>query len=240
MEIYLKTWPEVEKYLKKKRTLIFPVGSSEQHGPTGIIGIDFLTAWEIAKAVGEREQIMVASPMPYGMAEHHMAFPGTGSLSPLTYIQVMTELLQSYIEHGFERIIVINGHGGNIAPITSAFSQVLGRHGKTHLELINWWHLPEVTEYEQKVFKDENGFHATCGEISVTMKTHPQAYLKPRAYRHFKTASKTAWPLSATQFRKTFPDGRMGSRTSLASARHGEAIFEKAVSAIQKKLRQKH
>lgn len=232
MEIYLMTWPEVEEYLKSKKTILIPVGSTEQHGPSGIIGTDFLTAWEIAKKVGDSTQTLVASPLCYGMALHHMSFAGSASLKPSTFILMVKEVIESYARHGFENFYFINGHGGNIAPLTSAFSEALGVDKKYNLKVFNWWHLAEVREYEEKHFGEQNGFHATCGEISVTMATHPQAFKIKRSWEYFPTPEKYSWPQSADQFRKTFPDGRMGSNPQLANDIHGQALFEIASKSI--------
>lgn len=233
-----KTWPMIEEYLKNKNSILIPVGSTEQHGPNGLIGIDFLSAWEIAKKVGELTATLVSPPLCFGMAQHHMAFPGTMSLTPLTYIAVLSELLQSLAKHGFRDFTLINGHGGNIPSINAAFSQVLSSDQDSHFRLINWWHLAEVQAYEKQHFGDANGFHATCGEVSLIMHTHREAYREVPEYAPFApTARDYPWPLSPGQFRQTFPDGRMGSDPSLASAQHGEKIFAIAVDAICQKLR---
>jgi creatinine amidohydrolase len=171
------------------------------------------------------------------MAQHHMAFPGTMSLTPLTYIKVLTELLQSLARHGFRDFILINGHGGNIPSINAAFSQVLDSDQNYSFKLINWWHLPEVQTYEAEHFGDANGFHATCGEISVTMHTHQEAYKEvPQNLKFTSTVREYPWPMGPQQFRKTFNDGRMGSDPSLATQKHGEKIFNIAVDAIGQKL----
>jgi creatinine amidohydrolase len=232
MEIYLKTWPEVEAYLKDKRSLILPVGSTEQHGPTGLIGTDFLTAWDIAKKVGEKIEVMVASPVCYGMALHHLAFPGSSALKPSTYIAMLKEIISNYARHGFRDFYVINGHGGNIPSLQATFSELLDGDQDYQFQLFNWWHLPDVTKYEQETFGEANGFHATCGEVSVTMATHPEAFNIEREYQHFETPKSYSWPKSPVEFRKTFPDGRMGSNPSLATRAHGEKIFNLAVNAI--------
>lgn len=236
MNLQEKTWNQIETYLQTKKTVLVPVGSTEQHGPTGLIGIDYMSAWSIAEEVGRRTQTLVTPPLCFGMAVHHMAFPGTMTLSPLTYVTVITELVQSLAVHGFEKIILVNGHGGNIAPITTAFCQVQQKDEKLDLRLINWWHLKEVQDYENQVFGEENGFHATCGEISVTQFCFPKAYAQIPNQKFKPTAARSAWPLSPAIYRKTFPDGRMGSNPELASPTHGEKIFEIAVTTIQKKL----
>lgn len=236
MNLQEKTWPQVETYLKTKKTIIVPVGSTEQHGPTGLIGIDWMSAWEIAKVVGEKTQTLVAPPLTIGMAVHHMAFPGTMTLSPVTYIQVITEIIQSLGKHGFTDFFFINGHGGNIAPITSAFCQAKQVDETFNLKLINWWHLPEVTEFEAKVYGNENGFHATCGEISVTMHTHPEAYKDIPKMKFKPTPDRPHWPMAPKEYREVFTDGRMGSNPELCSAEHGEKIFKLAVDSICQKM----
>lgn len=233
MELSRMSWPEVEKYLKKKKTLLLPVGSTEQHGPTGLIGTDYLTAFEVAKAVGHKTKTLVAPPLCYGMAHHHMGFAGSASLPPSLYVQVLASLIRSFASHGFSQILVINGHGGNIPSIQASFSEVLDGSQKLDLRLYNWWHLPSVREYEEQVFGEKNGFHATCGEISLTQHTHPEAFSAKRAFRFFKTSTKSIWPLGPREFRKTFPDGRMGSDPRLSQPKHGEILLRKAVADIQ-------
>ena len=123
MRLDLYTWTEVEEYLIDCKGIILPIGSTEQHGPTGAIGTDALTAESIALEVGRRSGVLVTPTQPYGMAEHHLAFPGTMSLQPSTLLNVIHDLVISLAMHGFERIFIINGHGGNIATIKSAFSK---------------------------------------------------------------------------------------------------------------------
>ena len=74
MRMQLATWPEVETYLKTSVGIILPIGSTEQHGPTGFIGTDALTAEMISIEVGERVGAMVAPTVSVGMAQHHLGF----------------------------------------------------------------------------------------------------------------------------------------------------------------------
>lgn len=214
-----------------------PIGSTEQHGPTGIIGTDILTAQAIAIKVGSEMDLLVASPLCYGMSIHHMNFAGSASLKPIHLIQVLCDVIESYKKHGFEEIIFINGHGGNTAPLETAFSQFKLYNDQSTLNYFNWWTLPEVKAYEDLHFKNQNGRHATVGEISVTQFLYPDVFKKiTTAIDAVAMPESFPWPVSADQYQHFFPDGRMGSSPALATRHHGEKIFYIAVTAIKNKL----
>jgi len=136
MRLQLQKYPEVEAYLARSTGIIMPIGSTEQHGPTGLMGTDALTAEAIAWRAGEHAEAMVAPTIHVGMAQHHMAFKGTMSLRPSTLIAVIRDCVVSLAEHGFSRFLFVNGHGGNVATIRAAFYEIhavpsrhLGRAG---------------------------------------------------------------------------------------------------------------
>lgn len=236
MELAYKTWTQVEEYLQIKQTLIIPIGSTEQHGPTALIGTDFLTANDISLLVGQKTQTLVAPPINYGMANHHLGFAGSASLNPSTYILVLKDLIESWKMQGFKNFLFINGHGGNIPSVNAAFSEVKRGDETSKFSLINWWHLKEVTNYESKVFGEENGFHATCGEVSVTMHFHPEAFKSIPSKQFLIEKPKTHWPLSATEMKKFYPDGRMASNPGLSTSEHGKKIAHIACETISAQL----
>jgi len=84
MLLALSTWSEIEARIKTSPTVVVPIGSNEQHGPTGLLGTDWLCpeiiAHEASKRAGDR--ILVAPTFNIGMAQHHLAFPGTSSCGP--------------------------------------------------------------------------------------------------------------------------------------------------------------
>ena len=177
------TWQEVERYLGQSTGIILPVGSTEQHGPNGLIGTDALCAELIARGVGDATGALVAPTVNFGMAQHHMAFCGTMSLRPQTLLAVLVDLLGSLAQHGFERCLVVNGHGGNMATIMAAFSElharaslgVAGPSSSLRCRLRNWWSPQAVMQAQKELFGDRDGSHATASEISVTQYALPES-----------------------------------------------------------------
>src|SRR5215472_10407858 len=129
MQLHLSSWPEIETYLARSKAILIPIGSTEQHGPNGLLGTDALCPEIIGRRAGDEGGILVGPTFNVGQAQHHMAFPGTITLKPSTMIASMVDWAQSLARHGFERIYWLNGHGGNIATITAAFSEIY--HGVT-------------------------------------------------------------------------------------------------------------
>ena len=238
MRLDQSTWQEVEAYLERSKGVILPIGSTEQHGPTGLIGTDALCADLVARAVGERASAMVTPPLNFGMAQHHMAFAGSMTLRPETMLAVLVDLLTSLAIHGFERCLIINGHGGNMATIMTAISEVNARSSlgwpgagsNLRCRLRNWWSPTPVLTLQEEIFGDRDGSHATAAEIALTQFAFPEsikaAPLDPLL------APKSSGFTDAADFRRRYPDGRVGSDPSLSSPEHGERLYHTAVDAL--------
>jgi len=235
--LHLSTWPEGESYLAHRRAIILPVGSTEQHGPTGLIGTDIITAQAIAEEVGRRTDTLVGPGIPVGMAHHHMGFPGTMTLRPTTLIQVIRDYVMSLTAHGFRDVLVINGHGGNIASLNAAFYEVYeeARLGQgdaappVRCELCNWFLSPAVTALQRELYGDREGHHATPSEVAVTQHIHPKSIKIARLDPHpGQGVTFRDW----RDFRARFPDGRMGSDPSLATPKDGERFLDIAAADI--------
>jgi creatinine amidohydrolase len=239
MLLQLATWQEVDEHLKTSRGIVVPIGSTEQHGPTGFVGTDALCPEILARGLSEEDGVMVAPTLSIGMAQHHLGFAGSITLRPTTLIAVVQDVVNSLARHGFDSFFFLNGHGGNIAAVQSAFSEIyaeasLGRAGANRpalrCHLRNWWDSAGVKELSAELFGDAEGSHATCSEVSLTYYGYPE---------HVKRAEMTPGtapqgPIyDADDFRRRFPDGRMGSDPRLASVEAGARIYRTALDGIK-------
>lgn len=223
-------WQQVDTYLKKNQTVIIPVGSTEQHSSAGLLGTDYMIADAIAGEAGNKAQRMVTPVLPFGMANHHLGFAGTISLNPTTFMAVVNDVVDSLTMHGFDKFFFINGHGGNIAPAMSAFSEITRKKDIT-FSFWSWYQSPVVAELENKLFGDKNGHHATASEIAITKYLYPDSFKNTSAVAVTEQPDSFAWPLSPSRFRATFKDGNIHSDPSGATQEHGELLFETAVEA---------
>jgi creatinine amidohydrolase len=246
MDLRLSTWPEVEAYLHRSRGILVPIGSTEQHGPTGLIGTDALAAEAVALRAGELADALVGPVIPVGMAQHHMAFPGTVTLRPSTLLRLVRDYVLSLAEHGLNRFFFVNGHGGNVATVTAAFYEVeaevrgrasppAGEAAAPRCKLVNWYEGTETTRLRKELFGEAEGAHATPSEVSVVLALHPdqvrEADMSPRIA--------PAGPFQgAAHFRQRHPDGRMGSDPTLARAEHGSRLIETAAADVARAYRQ--
>ena len=120
------SWPEVAAIKDQVEAVLIPVGSNEQHGPNLSLSMDITGATRFCEEASAASdgRFLVAPSMPWGVSYHHMNFPGTITLSSDTFIQILVEVVDSLMQHGFERFMIVNGHGGNIAPLGDAIVRI--------------------------------------------------------------------------------------------------------------------
>jgi creatinine amidohydrolase len=111
------TWPEVREHLTRSTTVILPFGALEQHGPALPLGTDTFGVIAVARAAARETDALVAPVLFPGLSAHHMEFPGTITLTEETFSRVAMEAASSLAHHGFRRILLSNGHGGNEATL---------------------------------------------------------------------------------------------------------------------------
>ncbi|WP_435344491.1 creatininase family protein [Haloarchaeobius sp. HRN-SO-5] len=138
MHLTEATWTDVRD--SDADAALLPVGSTEQHGPHAPLGTDAMSAEEIAARTAEAadEELVVAPVVPVGIAEEHRHFDGTLWVSEDTFRAYVRETVESLAYHGFDRVVVVNGHGGNAAAVREVCSRVT-RDGTAYTVPFTWF-----------------------------------------------------------------------------------------------------
>lgn len=149
MDLTEATWTDVAK--TKTDLAVLPVGSTEQHGPHAPLGTDRLTARAVAEAgtaayEDARDRAVVLAPtIPVGIAEEHRGFSGTLWVTPDTFRQYVRETVDSLASHGFERVVLVNGHGGNVGALREV-AETISRHDAAYAVPFTWFDAIDATD----------------------------------------------------------------------------------------------
>ena len=112
------SWAEAKEYFSKNNVAIVPVGSNEEHGPANPLGTDHLIAKGIAEETAKRTGVLCLQVIPFGVSSHHKQFWGTVFVSPKAFKKYVKDVCLSLDYYGIRKIVVVNGHGGNLASLT--------------------------------------------------------------------------------------------------------------------------
>lgn len=165
------TWVEASRILSSHKMVIVPVGSTEQHGLHLSLGTDWIIAWEISKRVGEITKIPVLPILPYGVAKHHMDFPGTITLSFNTFKSVILDILESLHKHGVTKVIFVNGHGGNLNALLEACREAREKFGMICV-ICQWWDI--LAGKSEMILGQPAQTHAGYVETALMLASKPE------------------------------------------------------------------
>jgi len=160
MKISSMNWIDVENYLKNDDRCIFPIGSTEQHAYLSLT-TDNILAEKISVDAAEPLNIPVLPVMNFGHTPIFMAYPGTISLRLETLRLVITDILNSLTTYGFKRILIVNGHGGNM-PLEEFVNEWKVQQESVKVKFHNWWRAPGVWKKVQEI--DSVASHASWME----------------------------------------------------------------------------
>lgn len=160
MKICEMNWLQVEAYLKRDDRAVLPLGSTEQHAYLSLC-VDNILAERVASEAAEPVGIPVFPTLNYGLTPYFRAYPGTVTLRTATYLGVVRDLLDSLVEGGFRRILIVNGHGGN-APAQGFVSEWMADNPGCRVKFHNWWNAPRTLQKVQEI--DPHASHASWME----------------------------------------------------------------------------
>ena len=142
MRISEMNWMMVEEYLGRDDRAVLPLGCTEQHAYLSL-STDSILAERLAVEAAEPLGVPVFPVLAYGITPYFRAFPGTITLRVKTYMAVVGDIFDAMAEHGFKRILIVNGHGGN-TPAQGFIGEWIADHPGVRIKFHNWWNAPKV------------------------------------------------------------------------------------------------
>lgn len=230
--------PELRALASAAATVIVPVGSMEQHGPHLPVEVDSLLATEVsrraARRVAEPARVVVAPTLWCGLAEHHMAFGATITLDFETFHAMLRCVCRSIARHGFPRVMLLNGHGGNVTAL-NVIAGELARELDADIATSTYWLLSAAASAFGEILEHQpNVRHACEAETSMLLAVAPDLVDR-------EAMVTTDGPLTSVvsesgvyhyrSFAEISPSGVLGV-PSAASAEKGERLLDAAADAL--------
>jgi creatinine amidohydrolase len=239
----LLSWSEVADLDHDRTVAVLPTAAIEQHGPHLPLDTDTYLCTRVVEEAAHRAQragsVLVAPTLAFGSSGHHMAFAGTLTLTAGTFLAVVGDLCGDLAQHGFRRLLVVNGHGGNSALVREAVQQLANR-APVLAAAVDYWAL--AREKAGDVRDSPAGGMAHACEFETSLMLH----LRPESVRQELVRREIPEPRFASERIDLISSGTVaaGWRTDdlsssgvlgapdLATAAKGEQLFEACVEGL--------
>jgi creatinine amidohydrolase len=245
----LLTWPEINEAVAQNKVVVLPVGSVEQHGHHLPLDVDVKLASSVCLEAGRRapDLMLVMPPVSYGYCHHVMNFPGTITISPSTFVNLLLDITRSVAYHGFKRIVLVNGHGSN-HPLVEQAGRLTNLQTDAECCTLSWWQL--VADYwNREVRESGRGGCAHACELETSMYLHlDEAGVRKDRVRgaipdymrdvpeqqqwHWVDLTLGAGPASIISWTSSYTETGSFGAPELATADKGRLAFEHAVGQL--------
>lgn len=230
-------WPDVESRLRDGYTrVVVACGAVEQHGPHLPLFVDAEHGTNLALAVArEMGRTLVAPTIRIGVSEHHMAFPGTISVSVSTFRAVCGDYVTSLARHGFTRICLLPTHGGNFRPLAEAVGE-LDELAGPDTQVVAYTDLVGMVERWKGIVEEVSGLgnrvggHADIAETSLMMHLHPTLVREERFAEGFhpELQEEVIAKILREGFKSVTPNGILGDARGSTAAIGARCIADLA------------
>ena len=167
------SWPQMKGVDRGGAVVVVPTGSMEQHGPHLPLEVDVHVAARLAEDLEKRmPEVMVLPPVWAGVSAHHMDFPGSITIRPRVFIDLLRDICTSVHHHGFRRIVLLNGHGGNRSSLEVLGQELYSDLGLTFNLIVYWDLAPDLLKSMKKSSAKGMGH---SGEVETSL----MLYLAP-------------------------------------------------------------
>ena len=232
--------------LSRDKVVLLPLGAIEQHGPHLSVSVDTDLVSQVASKAEELlgDEVLLCPTLSFGSSHHHLSFAGTISLSADTYTQVVIELAESFLQNGFRRIVLLNGHGGNITPVRQALALLSAKYDPTlnpNIVLTTYWELAGRSFSGAPPMETPALSHACEYETILMLHLYPEKVFSGKIERAKRPASNGFIPWEddepykgVTIVKQTGYISSNGSsgEPRLGTAEKGQHLFGHAVDAL--------
>ena len=161
------TTAQAKEAFKNDPIIVIPVGSTEQHGTQSALGTDYMVPSYLADHIEDVDNVIVAPTVPYGVCPYHLSFEGSINIGYEGLYLVLHGIMDSLMQHGVRRFVVLNGHGGNTPSIDRVALEVYHKGGVC--ASVDWWSL--VAQLDDRF----QGGHGDVLETSAMMAIDPES-----------------------------------------------------------------
>jgi len=218
-----RTWTEFAKDLDDaNQTALLPVGATEQHGPHLATGMDTVIADRLCRAVADRTGALMLPTIPYGCSlGHSRRWPGTIALQPITLITLVKEIGDWAYYSGVRRLIIVNGHVTNAAPLRCALEMLRAEHDDLMVAVINTAQISERVSASHS--SDGEDWHANRAETALMLSVAPEI-VRGDAIKSADDCDRTSGLVFSHPVNRTSTNGVTG-KPSLATGAEGAELF---------------
>jgi len=233
------TWEEIKVIVRENRVILIPTGSIEQHGPHMPLNTDIFIATAFCMEAGKKKpsDVLVMPPISYGFNQHHMDFPGTISIEGEAFIEYILGVTKSLARHGFQKILLINGHGSN-----SPFLDIVARRTIIETKALCGTFMPYalIGDVIKDIAECKWNSHADEIETSLLLYLRPDLVKMEKAKReigfpitkfHWRSIIERA-PLTMMDIWSRISESGIAGDPTLATPEKGKQIFEKGVEKL--------
>jgi creatinine amidohydrolase len=232
------SWPDMNDAIAAQKLVILPTGSTEQHGKHLPIDVDVFLCETVCLEVGKRapDQVLVLPPVSYGLNLHHIDLPGTIHIEPEVFIAFCLNITKSVAYHGFQKILIVNGHGSN-TPLIDLVAR------KTVLQTKSLCFATNYFSFASEAFEKlrETKVKAHADEFETSLYLHLAADRvrmdlavedNDRMGNYLSSDSTSNYPVRFSDFWGRWTKTGVHGDPTKATAEKGKILFEAAVSRM--------
>jgi creatinine amidohydrolase len=252
------SWKEVEEALEETDTVLVTMGSIENHGPHLPLGADTLKAPVYGKKIKEQLaeddiEMVVGPTIPFGITPHHMSFPGTINIGSETYINLVEDVCESMIEAGFEKLILLNCHGGNTHEIAVAARHISHDNDDVDVYFLKVPTNLEIQKYDENDYwksdRPRHEFHGGETETARQLYAYKKLVMMDRAEEGWATDDAEFWAdevgaynrdygtITKEEYEEIWPLGH-GGDPFVADDESAERLFDLTVDHVCEYVRE--